>query len=86
MNKSSKVLLGLAACIALAAVTAFLIAPEEVKAYRKKAYKKGKKLWKNTKHAADDLVQKSAEISEEVGDAISGVKDKVVNAGKELLS
>ena len=86
MNKSTKIILGLAAGIALTAVAALLIAPEEVKEYREKAYKKGKKLWKNTKETADELVQKSADISENITEAVSDIKDKVVKAGKEFLS
>ncbi len=79
MNTSSKVLLGLAAGIAVTAVAALLIEPEDVEKYRKKAYKKGKKLWKKTKES-------SADIAENIKDKVSDITEKVIHDGKELLS
>ena len=86
MNNSTKLLLGLAAGIAVTTVAALLIAPDEVKKYRKKAYKKGKKLWKETKETADEVVKKSTDISANIKDTVANIKDEVVKEGKELLS
>jgi gas vesicle protein len=73
MNYYAKLALAFVAGAATGAITGLLLAPAEGSETRDNIAGKGKELWKNTKKAAEDLVDKACRLEKEMVEEAEGM-------------
>jgi gas vesicle protein len=73
MNYYAKLGLAFIAGAATGAIAGILLAPEEGSKTREEIAGKGKEFWKNTKKAAEDLMDKATSLKKEVIEEAEGM-------------